>query len=92
MGSHDQADLTLRFFLSDLRSGHLDRARPRRSAPPVPAYAVVDESQPARRRDRRAFLRREDAERFIEEVRGDEPKLAKSLRIEERELIAGEMN
>jgi len=37
-------------------------------------------------------VRREDAERFIEEVRGDEPELAKSLRIEERELRAGELN
>jgi hypothetical protein len=35
------------------------------------------------------LLRREDAERFIEEVRGDEPELAKHLRIEERELEAG---
>jgi hypothetical protein len=31
------------------------------------------------------YVRREDAERFIEEVRGDEPELAKPLRIEERE-------
>jgi len=29
------------------------------------------------------------AERFVEEVRGDEPELATSLRIEERELEAG---
>ena len=35
------------------------------------------------------FMRREDAERFIEEVRGDEPELAARLRIEERELEAG---
>ena len=35
------------------------------------------------------FVRREDAERFIEEVRGDEPELAAKLRIEERELEAG---
>jgi hypothetical protein len=35
------------------------------------------------------FVRREDAERFIEEVRGDDPELAKPLRIEERELEAG---
>ena len=35
------------------------------------------------------FMRREDAERFIEEVRGDEPELAAKLRIEERELEAG---
>ncbi len=35
------------------------------------------------------FVRREDAERFIEEVRGDDPELASYLRIEERELEAG---
>ena len=34
------------------------------------------------------FIRREDAERFVEEVRGDEPELAAKLRIEERELEA----
>ena len=35
------------------------------------------------------FIRREDAERFVEEVRGDDPELASYLRIEERELEAG---
>jgi hypothetical protein len=35
------------------------------------------------------FVRREDAERFIEEVRGDDPVVAAKLRIEERELEAG---
>ena len=35
------------------------------------------------------FIRREDAERFIEEVRGDDPEIAAKLRIEERELEAG---
>jgi hypothetical protein len=35
------------------------------------------------------YVRREDAERFIEEVRGDEPELAKDLRIEERALETG---
>ena len=38
------------------------------------------------------FVRREDAERFIEEVRGDDPELASYLRIEERELEAGGQN
>ncbi len=38
------------------------------------------------------FIRREDAERFIEEVRGDDPELAGYLRIEERELEAGGPN
>ena len=31
------------------------------------------------------FIRLEDAERFIEEVRGDDPELASYLRVEERE-------
>ena len=31
------------------------------------------------------FIRCEDAERFIAEVRGDDPELASYLRIEERE-------
>jgi hypothetical protein len=35
------------------------------------------------------FLRREDAQRFIEEIEGDDPELAEALRIEERELGAG---
>jgi hypothetical protein len=35
------------------------------------------------------FIRREDAERFIEEVRGDDPELASYSRIDERELEAG---
>jgi len=38
------------------------------------------------------FVRREDAERFIDEVRGDDPELASYLRIEERELDAGGRN
>jgi len=42
--------------------------------------------------DLEVFIRREDAERFIEEVRGDEPEIAAELRIEERELDAGGLN
>jgi hypothetical protein len=38
------------------------------------------------------FIRREDAERFIEAVRGDDPELASYLRIEERELETGGLN
>ena len=38
------------------------------------------------------FVRRGDDERFIEEVRGDEPEMAAKLRIEERELEAGRLN
>jgi hypothetical protein len=32
------------------------------------------------------FIRSEDAERFVEEIRGDDPEVAAKLRIEEREL------
>ena len=39
-----------------------------------------------------AFVRREDAERFIEEVRGDDADVAAKLRIEERELEVGGLN
>jgi hypothetical protein len=35
---------------------------------------------------------REDADRFIDEVRGYEPELAELLRVEERELEARELN
>jgi hypothetical protein len=38
------------------------------------------------------FIRREDTDRFIEEVRGDDPELASYLRIEEREVEAGGLN
>jgi hypothetical protein len=38
------------------------------------------------------FIRREDAERFIEDTRSDDPELAESLRIEERELRRPESN
>ena len=34
----------------------------------------------------------QNAKRFIEEVPGDEPESAKTLRIEARELRAGELN
>jgi hypothetical protein len=37
------------------------------------------------------FLPREDADRFIEDVRGDDPDLASYLRIEERELDSGSL-
>ncbi len=35
------------------------------------------------------FIRREDAERFVEDVRRDDPEVASYLRIEERKLEAG---
>jgi hypothetical protein len=38
------------------------------------------------------FVRREDAEQFVENVRGDDPEVAAKLRIEERELETGGVN
>jgi hypothetical protein len=58
----------------------------------VVVYAVVDDSlSPASPLGDSidVFVRRDDAERFVEEIRGDEPELATHLRIEERELEAG---
>jgi hypothetical protein len=55
-------------------------------------YAVVDDSLSPTSPLGDAlevYVLREDAERFIAEVRGDEPELAKLLRIEERELKVG---
>ena len=55
-------------------------------------YTVVDESLSSTSPLGDAietFVRLEDAERFIEEIRDDEPELASHLRIEERELEAG---
>jgi hypothetical protein len=57
----------------------------------VLVYAVVDDSLSSTFPLGDAldvYVRREDAERFIEEVRGDDPEFAKPLRIEERELEA----
>ena len=58
-------------------------------------YAVVDDAlsstcPPGDAHE--VYVRREDAERFVEEIRHDEPEPAESLRIEERELQAGQLN
>ena len=57
--------------------------------PAVIVYAVVDDALSPDFPlgvELEVFVRREDAERFIEEVRGDDSELAAKLRIEEREL------
>ena len=66
---------------------------------PRPATAMMQlalltqhEPRAAARQVIDALLTREDAERFIEEVRRDDPALASYLRIEERELEAGGLN
>ena len=61
-------------------------------APNMIVYAVVDDALSPDFPlgvELETFIRREDAERFIEEVRRDDPELARNLRIEERELEAG---
>jgi len=53
----------------------------------VIVYAVVDDSlSPTSPLDDSidGFVRRQDAERFIEEIGGDDPELSKALRIERR--------
>ena len=54
-------------------------------------YAVVDDtlSPDFPLGDELEVFMRQDAERFIAEVRGDDPEIAAKLRIEERELEAG---
>jgi len=67
----------------------------REKAEAVIVYAVVDDALSPDFPlgvELEVFVRREDAERFIEEVRADEPELARKLRIEERELDAGGLN
>lgn len=58
-------------------------------------YAVVDDALSADfplGDSLEVFVRREEAERFIEEVRGDDPEVEAKPRIEERELEAGGLN
>jgi len=72
--------------------------RPSRSSPHYRAvmivYAVVDDalSPDIPLGVELGLVRREDAERFIEEVRGDDPEVAAKLRVEERELDTGDVN
>lgn len=77
-----------------------ERSRTRRvtewlASVPVIVYAVVDDALSPDfplGDSLEVFVRREDAERFVEEVRGDDPEVAAKLRIEERELQAGGRN
>jgi hypothetical protein len=58
-------------------------------------YAVVDEALSPDfplGDSLEVFVRREDAERFVEEVRSDDSEVAASPRVEERELEAGGLN
>jgi hypothetical protein len=53
----------------------------------VIVYAVVDDALSPDLPlgvELETFIRREEAERFSEEVRGDDPELARNVRIEER--------
>ena len=83
----------------DQREGPLRRAFPISTADPesvivspVIVYAILDTRSSSDHPLGDAvetLVRREEAERFIEEVRGDDPKLASYLRIEERETRGG---
>lgn len=60
--------------------------RMRRSITAVIVYAIVDDAllpDFPLGVELETFISREDAERFIEEVRGDDPEVAAKLRIEE---------
>jgi len=84
----------------DQREGPLRRAFPISTADPesvivspVIVYAILDTRSSSDHPLGDAvetLVRREEAERFIEEVRGDDPDLANYLRIEERELETGD--
>jgi hypothetical protein len=71
------------------------RARRRVMVSPMIVYAVVDDALSPDFPlgvEVDGFIRREDAERFIAEMRGDELEMAAKLRIEERELEADGLN
>lgn len=76
-------------------NGHLvARVQPRHRLAVI-VYAVVDDALSPDFPlgvELDVFISREEAERFIEEVRGDDPEVAAKLRIEERELDAGGLN
>ena len=58
-------------------------------------YVILDERsspEPPLGDTIETFIRREDTEQFIEEVRSDEPELASFQRIEERALEVGGRN
>ena len=96
--SRDRAPSSRRYRArtrSGVRSGHLDIAAPRRHRSRVVVYAVVDLSLSLTSPlgdSIEVFIRREDAQRFVDEIRGDDPELALQLRIEERKLEAGGRN
>ena len=61
----------------------------------VTVYAVIDDALSPDLPlgvELELYVRREDAERFIEQVRRDDSEMAAKLRIEERELDAGGLN
>ena len=70
-------------------------AEPDNMLAPVRVYVILDDRTSLEHPLGEAvdvLLTREDASRFIEEVRGDDPELASYPRIKERELKAGGQN
>jgi hypothetical protein len=81
--------------VSHVCEGHLDGELASFILLHVLVYAVVDDSLSPNfplGDALEVYISREDAERFVKEVRGDESELAKQLRIEEREREAGGLN
>ncbi len=76
----------------EIRSSRQRRDQRRdRAGECVVVYAIVDDALSPDFPlgvELEVFIRREDAERFVEEVRGDDLEIAAKLRIEERELEA----
>jgi hypothetical protein len=73
--------------------GHDKHAEPpEEEAPPASLTVLPLADRLSNKARNKPKVRREDAERFIEEVRGDEPELAPKLWVEERELGAGGLN
>ena len=73
------------WYLGERSRGPMAGSRRARLRDPRPTL----ESEPPLGDAVETFVRREAAQQFIEEVRGDDPELASYLRIEERELEAG---
>ena len=55
---------------------------------PMVVYTVDVHSIPGQPFARETFSLREDAERFVEEIRRDNPDLANDLRVEKRGLVS----
>lgn len=65
------------------------RGAVRPGSQPFVVYTIDTHSVSGQRFGRETFARRDDAESFLEDIRLSDPAIARDLRIEERELVAG---